>query len=145
MNLRPASYGFLHTMATGMDLFRPDELPVSFAYPAELLRFVELRLTNLQPWWILDGGRLRSRQQGLHTRYPGRRVVVFAEHQNTQDVACFDLDTGGVSIIRDWEPAGNEQRETFPTVDDWLWEAFADCLEFGRALREHFARLDGRG
>ncbi|TMK51016.1 MAG: hypothetical protein E6G66_06680 [Actinobacteria bacterium] len=37
------------------DLLSIDDLPPDFEYPQEFIRVVELGLTNLEPWWILEG------------------------------------------------------------------------------------------
>lgn len=75
------------------DLLTGDDLPEGFAYPPEFLRVVELGLTDLEPWWIIDGDLLRSGMRLLASAYPTRRLVLFAKRQDNDDVACWDLDT----------------------------------------------------
>ena len=54
------------------DLLSIDDLPPDFEYPPEFIRVVELGLTNLEPWWIVQGDLLRDRFQGLRKRYRRR-------------------------------------------------------------------------
>jgi len=35
------------------ELLSNRELPPGFTYPRVFLRVIELRLTNLEPWWII--------------------------------------------------------------------------------------------
>ena len=76
------------------ELLSVEELPDGFSYPAEFLRIVGLGLTQLEPWWILDGDNLRIRHLGLQRRYPSRKLVPFARREDNDDVACWDLDKG---------------------------------------------------
>jgi hypothetical protein len=114
-------------------LLRDDELPTGFEYPRQFLRIVELGLMDLEPWWILEGKLLRGRWEGIQKRYPARRLIPFARRQDNDDVACFDLDSGNISIIHDFASPGWEQRgvgKEFPTVYDWLRRAMEDLIEF---------------
>lgn len=112
------------------ELLPIDALPTGFRYPASFLRVVELDLILLEPWWILEGDRLRWRISGLRERYPSRTVVPFANRQDNDDVACFDLDRGGISIIHDFASVGWEQREVYPTFYAWFRQAVEDLIEF---------------
>ena len=60
----------------------------------------------------------------------GGTVVPFANRQDNDDVACFDLDRGGISIIHDFASVGWEQREVYPTFYAWLRQAVEDLIEF---------------
>jgi hypothetical protein len=50
------------------DLLSITDLPKGFEYPREFVRVVELGLTNLEPWWIIDGDLLRSLSEFLCKR-----------------------------------------------------------------------------
>ena len=114
------------------ELLSVDDLPGGFSYPAEFVRVVELGLVNLEPWQILLGGPLMRRSEGLRKRYPTRRVVPFARRQDCDDVACWDLDAGGVTVIHDFAQAGWEQRGRYADFGDWLRQAVEDLIAFGR-------------
>ncbi|GHF35346.1 hypothetical protein GCM10010218_15720 [Streptomyces mashuensis] len=107
------------------------ELPEGFTYPPQFIRVVELGLTNLEPWWILDGEQLRGRVRGLRERYPKRKLVPFARREDNDDVACWDLEHGDVVIIHDFASAGWEQSRRFAHFNDWLRRAVEDLIEFG--------------
>ena len=113
------------------DLLAIEDLPRGFDYPASFVRVVELGLTNLEPWWIITGALLQDRQRGLEIRYPARNLVVFAIRQDRDDVACWDLDEGGVAIIHDFASSGFEQLDRMSGFHDWLLRAVEDLIEFG--------------
>ncbi len=108
-----------------------DDLPDGFSYPEEFIRVVELGLTNLEPWWIMDGDLLRVRQTGIESRYPSRKLVVFAMRQDNDDVACWDLDQGGVVVVHDFASAGYETREHYSDFYCWFRQAIDDLVGFG--------------
>ena len=111
-------------------LLSPAELPEGFQYPRQFLRTIDLGLVDLEPWWILQGDRLRERLAGLRTRYPARTLVPFAQRQDNDDVACFDLDTGKVVIIHDFASPGWEQQTEFDDFYGWLRQAIDELVEF---------------
>jgi hypothetical protein len=106
------------------------DLPEDFEYPPELVRVVELGLTQLEPWWVLEGDLLRTRYRGLRERYPSRTLVPFAIREDRDDVACFELNRPGVVIIHDFASPGWEQREQLPDFYSWLRRAIDDLIEF---------------
>ena len=112
------------------DLLPLSELPASFDYPAEFIRIVELGLTNLEPWWILNGELLRDRYRGLRARYGDRRLVPFAVRQDNDDVACWDVDRGSVVIVHDFATSGYEQRAEFADFHTWFRQAIDDLIAF---------------
>ena len=115
---------------TKLDLL--DELPDGFAYPPQFMRAIQLGLTCLEPWWILQGEHLRAQHSGLGARYPLRVLVPFASRQDCDDVACWDLDRGGrVSIVHDFASPGWEQVNELDDFDSWLRVAIEDLIEFG--------------
>ncbi|SEP45255.1 hypothetical protein [Amycolatopsis saalfeldensis] len=115
-----------------MDLLTDGELPANFAYPPEFLRVVELGLTRLEPWWIIDGTLLRTLVHGLVSAYPSRRLVLFAKREDRDDVACWDLDLGDVAVVHMGAAVGWEQRgPRFPDFNSWLLQAVKDLIEHG--------------
>lgn len=112
------------------DLLTTDDLPGGFEYPREFVRVVELGLTNIEPWWIIDGDRLRSRFAGLRERYHGRSLVPFAIRQDNDDVACWDTAAGNVAIIHDFASPGYEQRAEFGDFYAWFRQAIEDLIDF---------------
>jgi len=114
------------------DLLSVDDLPAGFDYPPEFVRVVELGLTNLEPWWIVEGDLLRRSNALLSKSYPHRRLVMFARRQDNDDWACWDLDRGDVAIVHMGATAGWEQRgHRFPDFNAWLRQAIEDLIEFG--------------
>lgn len=107
-------------------------LPPGFEYPREFLRVVELGLTDLEPWLVIDGEQLRRRHQGLRERYPDRSLVPFARRQDNDDVACWDLDRSDrrVVIVHDFASPGWERRTEFADFNDWLRQAIEDLIAF---------------
>lgn len=112
-------------------LLTSDDLPENFEYPAAFARVVELGLVNLEPWWILEGEVLRNRYHGIRARYPNRNLVAFAARQDRDDVACWDLDRGEISIIHDYSSQGFEQVRNVADFETWLRQAVDDLIEFG--------------
>jgi hypothetical protein len=112
------------------DLLTIDDLPDGFKYPPPFVRVVELGLTNLEPWWIIDGDVLRNRFAGLQRRYPERSLVPFAARQDNDDVACWDMATGNVAIVHDRASPGWERRAEFDDFYAWFRQAVEDFIEF---------------
>jgi hypothetical protein len=118
-------------MGTDMaDLLTTGDLPDGFMYPSQFVRVVELGLTNIEPWWIIDGERLRTLSAGLRRRYPERSLVPFAIRQDTQDVACWDMAMGNVAIVHDRASPGWERRSEFDNFYGWFRQAIEDFIEF---------------
>lgn len=113
------------------DLLSTVDLPEGFEYPPEFVRVVELGLTNIEPWWIIDGDRLRNRFVGLRERYRERSLVPFAIRQDNDDVACWDRTAGNVAIVHDFSSPGHEQRSEFGDFYAWFRHAIEDFIEFG--------------
>lgn len=114
------------------ELLSVRDLPAGFEYPAPFVRVVELGLTNLEPWHIVEGDRLRHRNRGLAQRYPKRRLVPFALRQDNDDVACWDLARSEevVVVVHDFASPGWEAREEYPTFFAWFRRAIEDLIEF---------------
>jgi hypothetical protein len=112
------------------DLLSTVDLPEGFEYPPEFIRVVELGLTSIEPWWIIDGDRLRSRFIGLRERYRKRSLVPFAVRQDNDDVACWDTMAGNVAIVHDFASPQYEQRSEFDNFYAWFRQAIEDFIEF---------------
>ena len=106
------------------------ELPDGFEYPAQLVRMIDLQLTRLEPWWIIEGDLLARRYAGLKERYPDRALVPFATRQDNDDIACFDIDKNNVSVVHDFASPGYERRAEFSDFSGWLRAAIEDFIEF---------------
>lgn len=114
-----------------INLFTQDELPKGFSYPRQFLHILELGITDLQPWYILEENQLRETIQGLSKRYPERQLIPFARRQDNDDIACWDLASGeSVFIIHDFASSGWEGRKKFESFYDWLRSAVEDLIEF---------------
>jgi hypothetical protein len=113
-----------------MALLLREDLPPGFEYPHQFTRVVELGLTNLEPWCIIDGALLRSRFAGLRERYRDRSLVPFAVRQDNDDIACWDLDSNKVTIVHDFSTPGWEQRAEFHDFYAWLRQAVEDLINF---------------
>lgn len=113
------------------DLLSSDDWPNGFSYPDLFIRIVELGLTNLEPWLILDGEALRQRARGMHLRYPGRQLVPIAMRGDNDDVACWDASRPGkVVIIHDYADPGYEYVDEFDSFADWFKSAIDDMINF---------------
>lgn len=107
------------------------DLPDGFEYPPQFIRVVELGLTDLEPWRVLEGEELALLLDGLGKRYPTRRLVPFARRIDDDDVACWDADRAGkVSIIHDFASPGWEQQAEYDDFYAWLRQAVEDLIEY---------------
>ena len=115
-----------------VQLLAPADLPTGFTYPPSFIRVVHLGLIDLEPWAILSGDPLQRRFRGLAGRFPNRRLVPFANRQDNDDVACWDLrrDPQQVVVIHDFADPGWEHRAEYPTFYAWLRQAIEDLIEF---------------
>ncbi|WP_217199700.1 hypothetical protein [Streptomyces buecherae] len=112
-----------------LDLLSEKELPGGFTYPDAFMRAAESGLISLEPWWLLEGDRLRVRISGLRERFPERQLVPFARREDNDDVACWDVGSGKVCIIHDFTTPGREQRAEYPHFYDWLRSAVEDFIQ----------------
>ena len=114
-----------------LELLSEKERPRDFEYPRQFSRIVELGLTDLEPWYVLEGKRLRETMSGLAQRYPARKLIPFARRQDNDDIACWQIGAKEeVLIIHDFASPGWEDRERFPFFYDWLRRAVEDLIEF---------------
>jgi hypothetical protein len=105
-------------------------LPTGFEYPPGFLRAVDAGLTNFEPWWIIEGEKLRLCYLGLRDRYTDRVLVPFAARQDNDDLACWDLARGTVVVIHDFAAPGFEQRAELPDFAAWLRLALEAFIDF---------------
>lgn len=115
-----------------MEILSAEELPSGFQYPASFLRVLGLGLTNIEPWHMLEGARLRERWRGLGQRFPARALIPFAIRQDNDDVACWDLakEAGTIVVIQDFSPQGWEALAEHLDFYAWLRQAVEDLIEF---------------
>lgn len=114
------------------DLLSIEDLPEGFVYSSKFIRVVELGLTNLEPWLVMQGESLRERYEGLRKRFPGRTLVPFARRLDNDDVACWDVgaDPERVVVVHDFAAPGWEVRGEFVDFNDWLRQAIEDLITF---------------
>lgn len=114
-----------------LDLLTEKERPQGFSYPRQFNRLIERGLTDLEPWYFLEGKLLRDTMVGLAERYPDRKLVPFARRQDNDDVACWQVGASGeVFVIHDFASPGWEQRGQFAGFYDWVRRAVEDFIEF---------------
>ena len=103
-----------------MKLFNATEYYENFEYPEGLEKVVDLGLTDLDLWFILEAPFAEQYFLDMQKRYPERKLVPFAKRTDCDDVACFEIDKPRkVEIIHDFADPGWEQRAEFP--DFWAW------------------------
>ncbi|MEU3012742.1 hypothetical protein [Nocardia asteroides] len=114
-----------------LELLSESETPEGFIYPSGFKAIVDRGLTNLEPWQILGGERLRRRLEGMRNRYPARRYIPFAARGDCDDVACWvHPDNRRVLIVHDFASPGHEERAEFVDIYGWLHQAIEDLIEF---------------
>jgi hypothetical protein len=114
-----------------MDLLPESDLPAGWHYPGAFRRLVDRHLTNFVPWHVLTGEHLKNIFHGLKRRYPSRSLIPFAQRQDCDDVACWDVShPHQVAIVHDYAAPGWEQRETLSDFYAWVRRAVDDMIEF---------------
>ena len=114
-----------------LDLLSEKELPQGFRYPRQFNHILDLGLTELQPWYLLEGKPLRDTMAGLAKRYTDRTLIPFARRQDNDDIACWQAASNEeVFIIHDFASSGWEQHGHFPSFYAWLRRAIEDLIEF---------------
>lgn len=113
-----------------MNLIPQAELPDGFQYPNDYLRVIEMKLVTLGPWWFFTGEPLVDRLRGLRDRFPGEPLVPFARREDNDDVACWEVESGGVCVLHDFAAEGWERRRAFPAFREWLHVALDEALDF---------------
>ena len=117
-----------------MNLFNAEEIYPKFKYPYGLERIVDLGLTDLDLWFILEAPFAEQYCLDLKKRYPDRKLIPFAKRVDCDDVACFEVDKPKkVEIIHDFADPGWEQRAEHPDFWAWFKEAIDEFIEFSIA------------
>ncbi len=105
------------------------ELPPGFAYPPDYLRVVELGLTDLEPWRIIEGRILFGIYTDLADTFPGERLVPFARFEENDDVVCWHPATGKIVTVdpRDKLWYNDQNYDSF-----WAWfrQAIEDMIAY---------------
>ena len=112
-------------------------MPEWFTYPKEYLRVVDLKLTNIEPWFFLEGKQLEERFRGLQTRFPGIKLMPFARRCDNDDVACW-AESGGnlkVYVVHDFSKDGWNKRTEFADFWSWYHQAIDDMIEHDQPYR----------
>lgn len=127
-----ANWVAIHRMGWSLtfELLTKSELPQGFDYPSDLYTVIGLGHVHLDPWTILSRDAIRTRLHGMRQRYPSRVLVPFANRSDSDDVACFDVDSSLVRIIHDFASPGWELREQFSSFRAWFHSAIDDMLDF---------------
>lgn len=114
-----------------------DKRPAWFIYPPEYLRVVALRMTNLEPWFFLQGEDLEWRMKSLKERYPDVELVPFARRGDNDDVACWEQGGGNlkVYVIHDFSSWGWKNRREYQDFWEWYRQAIEDMIEHGIPYR----------
>ena len=88
-------------------------------------------MAELEPWKWIAGEQLNEKVARLKVRYPERNIVPFAERQDCDDIACWDIELPGVVIIiHDFASRGYECRAHFGSFRDWIHQALDDSMDF---------------
>jgi hypothetical protein len=97
-----------------------NNMPIEPLIPGSFLRRLSLGDTAVGPWRIEHPDQRLTARAALLMRFPTRDLRPFARNINVSDVACFDMDHGGISVI-DYElRPGTEQQQWFPSFDEWI-------------------------
>lgn len=112
-----------------------------FEIPKGYYRIQELGLTNIQPWYFLDGQEFETICKGIQMRYPQRVLLPFARRQDDDDIACFvvessDYTRGHVLIIHDYASSGTEVDNSFPSFWDWFRMAINEMIDNSEELSQ---------
>jgi hypothetical protein len=114
----------------------PSEVTASgFKLPKHYFRVFELGLTNLEPWYFVNGPGFEVLYRGLLYRYPDRLTVPFARRRDNDDLACFvaKSDTYAAShilLLHDYSSPGSEVDVELAAFADWFLLAVKEMLEW---------------
>lgn len=108
-------------------------LPKEFEYPYSYKKYIQDEPAELEPWHFYHDG-LEFAFNGLKKRYPSRSVIPFARRSDNDDIACFEVETGGnnhpVIIIHDFASPGWECRGKCIDFLEWVRLAEAESKEW---------------
>lgn len=109
--------------------------------PAFLAALVERRLTNWEPWEIMKTSDALVRISGMSRRY-SKTYLPFARRHDNDDVACI-TESGEVTILHDFASEGWHERETYPTLREWLDAVVTSIIEFESLWPDTLSRTRG--
>ncbi len=113
-----------------MKLFDATEVYPNFEYPEGLEKIVDLGLTDLDFWFILEAPFARQYCFDMQKRYPDRKLVPFAKRTDCDDVACFEINKPKcVEVIHDFADPGWEQRAEFSNFWEWFRDAMNEFID----------------
>lgn len=101
-----------------------------YGYPEGMEYFTKRNITTIGNWDILDSDNLEIKLRGIRDRYQNEKLLPFACHEITDDVACFEEESGNkVFIIHDYSYPGKEKGKIFSCVEDFVKDALAEWVE----------------
>lgn len=104
-----------------------------FEYPQSFMKAIELNLVDFDLWYIMDGGQVLQRLEGLKKRYPNRKLIPFARRDDNDDIACFEVGKGEkIQIVHDFASEGYEQRREYEDFWQWLEVAVREMVEYNK-------------
>ncbi len=113
-----------------MELIDVQEIYEDYNYPEEYLKIVDLNLVDFDLWYLMTKEQVEIRIRGLQERYPKRRLIPFARRDDSDDIACFEVERDGkVQIIHDFASAGYEQRKEYDCFWDWFMDAIEEMIK----------------
>lgn len=116
-----------------MELYDAAQVFPTFEYPAGIKKVVDLGITDLDVWFIMDAPFAERYCASLGERYPERCLIPFAKRCDNDDVACFEPGKPGrVEVIHDFADPGWEQRSEYPEFWDWFKSAVDELVEQSR-------------
>ncbi|MBC7532849.1 MAG: hypothetical protein H7318_14850 [Oligoflexus sp.] len=118
-------------------MLKAEMKPDWFEYPNEHLRVIDLKMTNLDPWFFLEGDQLEERKKSMADRYPRAEIIPFARRGDNDDVACWEKSGGNlkVYVVHDFSSNGWDKRQEFEDYWSWYRGAIQDMIEKERPYR----------
>ncbi|MDE5908326.1 MAG: hypothetical protein K2H52_06270 [Lachnospiraceae bacterium] len=112
-----------------MELYNISVIYSNYVYPAEFVKIVELNLVDFEIWYLMSNEQVNTRIKGLKSRYPSRNLIPFARRDDSDDIACFEVEKGNsVQIIHDFAGEGFEQRKEYKCFWDWFRDAIDEMI-----------------
>ena len=112
-----------------MELYNISVIYSNYVYPAEFVKIVELNLVDFEIWYLMSNEQVNIRIEGLKSGYPSRNLIPFARRDDSDDIACFEVEKGNsVQIIHDFAGEGFEQRKEYKCFWDWFRDAIDEMI-----------------
>lgn len=112
-----------------MELYNISVIYSNYVYPAEFVKIVELNLVDFEIWYLMSNEQVNIRIEGLKSRYSSRNLIPFARRDDSDDIACFEVEKGNsVQIIHDFAGEGFEQRKEYKCFWDWFRDAIDEMI-----------------